>query len=325
MRGAEWADRQLARVRFAARRALNLAGPYEFLDRSAGHDRVAVVLAGYKEWLWPFTLERVFRAAPADLDVCIVSAGKRDARLMQLAAEHGASYLWSKRNSVALVQNLAVRCHPAARWIYKLDEDIFLADGYFDRLRDGYRHVVEDGIYRPGFCAPVLNVNGYSYVTFLETLGLADDYRAEFGELRRAAMDGAVYKNAAAARWIWERTLPFDAVAREFERRGSGYSTVPHRFSIGAILYERDFWELIGGILVSPIPGRLGVDEADLSGQCVLRSRPMVVLHNMLAGHFSFGPQEEEMRPLLEERPGDFAYAGPDPRSDGVRRDPALR
>jgi hypothetical protein len=309
MRGAHWTERRIEGLRRRARRHTGFSGRAKFTDRASGSHSVVLVLAGYKEWLWPYTLDRLPRVAPDDVDICLVSAGKQHPGLEAMAEEHGWSYLWSPRNSVALVHNLGVESHPEARWVFKLDEDILLPDGYFATLHDGYRRIVGEGMYHPGFCAPVLNVNGFSYLTFLETMGLSDEYRSEFGELRRAIDGNAIYANAAAARWIWERTLPFDAVARRFAEQEFAYSTVPHRFSIGAILYERAFWEEIGGIFAHPIAGRLGADEADLCRQCEHRSRPMAVIHNVLAGHFSFWPQEGVMRELLDERPGDFAYA----------------
>lgn len=308
MRGAYFAERRIKGAGRALRRYLGFTGPYELIDRSSGHRRMLLVVAGYKEWLWPYTIERLAHVVPDGFDVCVVSAGLRHPRLDELAHDNGWSYLWSDLNRIALVQNLAIREHPSAELIWKLDEDVLVSDGYFERIEDGHRTVLDEGVYRPGFCAPVLNVNGYSYLTFLEEMGLVDDYRAEFGEARRAVDDVRVYSDADAARWIWERTLPFDEVADRFARSGFSYSTVPHRFSIGAIFVERAFWEEIGGFLVHPIGGRLGAEEADLCHQCEHRSRAMVVLHDILAGHFSFWPQEAGMRGLLEERADDFAY-----------------
>jgi hypothetical protein len=278
------------------------------VDRQRGHERLIVVVAGYKEWLWPYTVERLAHLVPDGFDVCVVSAGLRSGRLEELARDHGWSYLWSDLNRIALVQNLAIRAHPEARLLWKLDEDVLVSDGYFELLEDGWRSIVDEGVYRPGFCAPVLNVNGFSYLTFLEDQGLVDDYRAEFGELRRAVDGVRAYSDAAAARWLWECTLPFDDLARRYARTEFGYVTVPHRFSIGAIFLERGFWEEIDGFKVHPVSGRLGAEEADLCHQCEHRSRAMVVIRNAFAGHFSFWPQESGMRGLLDERGDEFRY-----------------
>src|SRR5918998_191927 len=64
-------------------------------------DRVAVLLAGHKPYLWPFTLERVGRHAPPDLDVCVVSSGLFSPGLDRIAADNGWSYGWSRSPRLA--------------------------------------------------------------------------------------------------------------------------------------------------------------------------------------------------------------------------------
>jgi len=202
---------------------------------------------------------------------------------------------------VSLAQNLAIARHPGARWVYKLDEDIVIGDGFFAGLRQAYERVAEEGHYLPGFCAPVLNVNGFSYLRFLQTMGLETAYRARFGELRLSTGEIPATNDGEAALWLWRHSLPFDEVAARFAAQPPGYSTVPHRFSIGAILFEREFWEAFGGLLVRPPAGALGVDETSICRKCVDMSRAMVVAHDVFAGHFSFGAQEAFMREQLEE------------------------
>jgi hypothetical protein len=281
-------------------RRLNFAGEHEFTDRRRGAETMIVVLAGYKPHLWPYTLSRMEHLAPEDADVCLVSSGLSSPELDAVAARNGWSRLVTRRNAVALAQNLAILHHPAARFVHKLDEDILLADGYFTAMAEGYERVLEDGRYTPGFCAPVLNVNGFSYRLFLETLDLADDYAARFGELRQAGEGNLAHTDGEAALWLWRRTVPFDETARRFSELPFGYSAVPHRFSIGAILFERALWEEIGGLVVMPWGG-LGHDEKFLCKECTDRSRVGIVLHHVLAGHFSFGPQDPVMRAALPE------------------------
>lgn len=278
---------------------LNFWGEHEFVDRSSGQDSVLVVLAGYKQYLWPFTLHRLERFVPPGIDVVLVSPAVRSQPLDELAAQMGWSRLITKANSVALAQNVAIDKHPHAKLIYKLDEDMFISSGYFAGLRDALDHVKQEKAYEPGLCAPIVNVNGFTYVDFLETMGLAEDYGRRFGELRRAADGVRVQHDGDAARWLWERSVPFDEVARRFSSKDFGYSVCPHRFSIGAILYERTLWEAMGGFKVTLPPGILGVDEEYLCFKCLDMSRVMVAAHNVFAGHFGFGAQEATMRRAL--------------------------
>ncbi len=280
---------------------LNFSGSYTFIDRSKGSQRLLIILAGYKSFLWPFTLERIAKFAPSDIDVCILSSGLYSAPLAELAERQGWSYLYTKANKVSLVQNLAIAAHKEAKWIYKLDEDIFISEGFFEDLLEGYLRIKEEGLYNPGFCAPVLNVNGYSYINFLKTINADEEYRNKFGELKRAVNGIKAHSDGEAAKWLWQKSLPFDEVASHMRSQPFNYSAAPHQFSIGAILFEREFWEEVGGLRTSLHEGVLGIDEENLCQDCMKFSRPILVVHNLFAGHFSFGPQEPAMRQYLPE------------------------
>jgi len=282
-------------------RRRNLTGSSYFVDRSTGSHSVVVILAGYKPYLWDMTLARLERFVVPGLDVCLVSPALRSEALEALAERRGWSYLSTRANYVSLAQNLAIARHPGARWVYKLDEDIVIGEGFFDRLLAAYERVAAEGHYRPGFCAPVLNVNGFSYLRFLQTMGLEDAYRERFGRLRLSTGEIPATDDGEAALWLWRHSLPFDEVAARFAAQPPGYSTVPHRFSIGAILFEREFWDAFGGLLVRPPAGALGVDETSICRKCVDMSRAMVVAHDVFAGHFSFGAQEAFMREYVQE------------------------
>lgn len=297
---------RILRSRDGLRRSWNVRGKYTFTDRQQGAPSVVVVLIGYKPKLWKPVVARLHRAlADASLknqfDVCLVTPGAQKSEVAAIAAEHGWSYLHTEANRVALAQNLAVKLHPKAGLIYKLDEDIFLPEFFFREMQASYARVKREGRYNIGFCAPLLNVNGYSYLPFLERLGLTEAYRREFGELKQAADRVKIQHDPAACRWIWEHTLPFDQTAERVLEQGFAYSAIPHRFSIGAILVERPFWEEIGGMYNTLVggPKALGTDEDHLCRDCVGLSRVMVCFEHILAGHFSFGPQDAGMQPLL--------------------------
>jgi hypothetical protein len=280
---------------------LNFSGHYTFIDRSKGSQRLLLVLAGYKSFLWPLTITRLAKFVPSDIDVCIVSSGLYSAPLAELATNYGWSYLYTKANKVALAQNLAIDRHTKAKWIYKLDEDIFISENFFELLLEGYLFIQEEGLYEPGICSPLINVNGYSYISFLRTINADDEYRVKFGELKHAGRGVKASYDGEAAKWLWEKSLPFDEIAHYIKSQPFKYSAVPHRFSIGAILFEREFWEAVGGLRNPLIGSGLGLDEEYLCKDCVEMSRPMFVIHNLFAGHFSFGPQEAFMKDYLHE------------------------
>ncbi|GAB1545547.1 hypothetical protein NUACC21_82230 [Scytonema sp. NUACC21] len=282
-------------------RWLNFTGSHKFINRSQGSDRLLLILAGYKSFLWPLTLTRIAEFAPPDMDVCVLSSGLYSEQLAEIAEAYGWSYLYTKLNKVPLVQNLAIAKYPKAKWIYKLDEDIFISENFFEKLLEGYISVKNEGLYDPGFCSPLLNVNGYSYISFLKTIHADDEYRAKFGELKHAVNEIKAFNDGEAAKWLWKKSLPFDQVAQYIAAQPFKYSTSPHRFSIGAILFEREFWEKIGGFRTPLVEGGLGMDEEYLCKDCIEMSRVMVVIHNLFAGHFSFGPQASTMKDYLQE------------------------
>lgn len=278
---------------------LNFSGSYSFIDRSKGNQRLLVILAGYKDFLWSLTIDRMARFLPSDIDVCVVSSGLFSTGLVAMAERYGWSYLYTEANKVSLVQNLAISLHPKAEWIYKLDEDIFISEGFFDSLLEGYLRIEAEDLYNPGLCSPVVNVNGYSYITFLKSIGADEEYRERFGELKYAAQGIKAHGEGEAAKWLWQKSLPFDEVASHLRSLPFNYSTVPHRFSIGAILFERKLWETVGGLRNGLRNGGLGLDEEYLCKDCIELSRPIFVIHNVFAGHFSFGPQSDAMKEYL--------------------------
>lgn len=275
--------------------------PCRFESRSTGSSELIVVLAGYKSYLWPITLARIKRYAPRGADICVASAGLFSDDLAVLCRAHGWSYLSVTRNSPGLALNKCVRLHPHADFIYKIDEDVVIAKDFFELLRKGYDLAWSKQLLEPGFCAPVLNLNGISYRAFLRQLGLEEEFSSAFGPLLSRCGDLPVHNDPRAAWWIWERTLPFDRRAEEFSRRLGEFSICATRFSIGAILFRRGFHEQTGGFKSAWHSAVLGVDEDMLCRDCVAQSRPMIIVESVLAGHFSFYPQESFMREKLPE------------------------
>lgn len=275
--------------------------PYNFTKRGTEKTTLIIVLAGYKSYLWPATLKRLQENTPNNADLCIVSAGIYSKELAEICACNNWSYLSVKRNSPGVALNKAIALHPAADYIYKLDEDIFISSNFFQLLRNGYDYAWQNSMLEPGFVAPVLNVNGISYRIFLRKLGLEPEYQKQFGQLLTRCGDLPIHNNPNASWWIWKNTLPFDKKAKIFEKEIEHYSVCSTRFSIGAILIRRKFIVKIGGFKSSWHSGVLGIDEDVLCQDCVSQSRPMYIIESVLAGHFSFYPQEKFMKQKLSE------------------------
>jgi hypothetical protein len=299
-------EQRLTRLRVAAGYRWRLAERHHLVDRSRGSERALVVIAGHRPLLWPWTLARVARAVPADVDVCLVTPGLRHAELEHLAADQGWSYLSTAGGHVGVAQNLAIRALPRARWLFKLDEDMFVSPGYFERLFAGYQRAAQAAEFALGFAAPIINVNGFSFVDFIEGLGLRAAWEQRFGPVRRASDGVPAQRDGEAAVWLWSHGLPVDAVAERFAAMPFGFSVVPHRFSIGAILFERSLWETMRGYpRLERAPG-LGEDEQHICVECLSRSRAAVVIHDVYAGHFAFGGQLSAMVEAYGSRLAEF-------------------
>lgn len=271
-----------------------------FINRSRGSKELFIVLAGYKEFLWKYTIERMPLFVPPEVDVCVVVSGVESAVLVEMASRYGWSYLQTKADLLARAQNIAIQEHPNAQYIYKIDEDILISRNYCGKMLQGYRNILSEGKFRPGFVAPLINVNGQSYIEFLKMINAVGKYERKFGEARAQADGIPIHYDGNAAKWIWSRSLPFDHVASRFDKAPFAYNTVVGRFSIGALLLEREMWETIGGFAVSPEEGWLGFEEEHLCRMCMELNRPIAILHNVFAGHFSFYPQFKEMRSFLK-------------------------
>jgi hypothetical protein len=291
--------RNFFRLRTRFRTFKKFAGRYTFENRSSGHDQVIIILAGYKKFLWTETLDRIANAVPTKADVCVVSSGTYSAELSEFAQKRGFSYLATRRNNVGLSQNIAIKLHPRANWIAKIDEDMFVEPNFFSELRSGFEHVQKEKKFDPGFCIPIINLNGCTSSIFLVEIGKDKKFIEKFGSLPSGYLPPLLQRNIEAAKWIWEQTLQFPKIVKEFRARPFKYSAAPHPVNIGACGYPRSLWEAMEYFPVSWRSNGVGLDESWICEFSFSHTKPIIVLHNVFAGHFSFGPQEHEMRSYL--------------------------
>lgn len=272
---------------------------YQFIDRRKGERKVCFILAGYKKFLWKDIFARLQHFLPPDVEVCVLSSGMKSEVLDKIAEDNGWSYLSTNRNNITSIQNIALALYDKAEWVYKMDEDIFLTEGCFEKLLSIYKKVEADEAYDVGYVAPLIPVNAYGYVTILEKLGCLDDFEGRFEKAIRGGTPRRMIEcDYRTAEYMWGHNSPvlkLDELNQRFTKEE--YSVCGVRFSIGFILFKRKLWESMGGFTVT---GNLdlGLDEVELCQWCVTESTAMVIAENTVIGHFSFGKQTEEMKKL---------------------------
>lgn len=292
--------------------ASHLSDGYNFEYRGSGASAVVVVLSGYKQPLWPWVFERLVAAVPEGADVCIMSAGKFEAELDEIAEKNNWSYLATKTNDVSLVQNVAIKLHPEAKQIIKVDEDVFLNPESLSRTLEYHLALKDDGVVDPGITVPMLNINGVCYRQMLDRLGLLGEYEERFGVAKGSTLGIPATDSGEAAKWIWEKTTPLLETQEKLAAKADDKIWMAgFQFSIGVMVWDRDFWEEIGYLPVKRHShwlkqSTLGYDEEFICRMAMFYSRPIVICQTAFAGHFSFGRQYADMLEFLKQTPEAF-------------------
>ncbi len=280
-------------------RANRLNSKYRLENRQQGRSELLVLICGYKKELWPYLFHRLDKAL-IPMDVCIVCPGfDEHEQLERMAKDKNWSILLCQKNQVSVAVNLAIKHHPIADRIFKMDEDIMLPQAFFSNmlsLQGRLDQEAQDFAY----LAPLINVNGYSYHRLLDKLVKRDEYEERFGPATSSCMGIPAWSDPEAAAYLWDICQPFDQIAEQLNKKSNSYTVCPHRFSIGAILFHRSLWEDID-YLETGREGQLGLDERQLAEYCSNNSKLVAVSEEILAGHFSFGPQWSGMLDKLRK------------------------
>ena len=72
------------------------------------------------------------------------------------------------------------------------------------------------------------------------------------------------------------------------------YVPCPVRFSIGAIMFKRDFWKKMNMFDVFKGSG-MGKDEEQICEYCIKNSEAIIVSKNSIVGHLGFKNQNQVM------------------------------
>ena len=276
-----------------------LKGKYKFENRKKDFSKLCIIIAGYKPFLYSTIFKRIEKFIPKDIEVCIVSSGKYEKELSKIAEDNEWSYLSTKRNCVSLAQNIAIKLFDKAEYIYKLDEDIFVTKGYFETLYKTYKDCENNGDYQVGIVAPTIPINGYGNLNILKRFNMEKVYTEKFERPKYAAgRNRKIESDPNVAKFMWGENeyLPtIDEMNYQMSNDKFSYNACPIRFSIGAILFKRKFWEDMQYFKVKR-GNCLGIDEEQICSFCIISSRAIIVSNNTVVGHLSFGTQNEEMK-----------------------------
>lgn len=147
---------------------------YKFIDRQKGTAKLIILLAGFQSYYWDMCAKNLDNANYDNSDVCIcIPKGLNNSsneKLFEIAELYKWSVCYIPHDKLAQVQNVAIKLHPNAEVIYKLDEDIMFPINYF-RVMDAAREkIISEGIYNPGMVVPIININIATYLDYIKVM-----------------------------------------------------------------------------------------------------------------------------------------------------------
>ena len=266
---------------------------YFFEDRSSGEECLCYILAGYESELWESTIARIEKYQEKCVDICIVSSGKYDSQLELIAKRNKWSYLYTKVNQVCYIQNKVIELHPKAKYIIKMDEDMFVSQDFFSSMIDGMKDVENQGEYHVNFVVPTIPLNCAGYVSYLKGINCLSEYEKRFGRAYRSRFS-AIFSVEEVAEYLWDTIDSFDNMAEFFSRK-EGWNIVNCYFNIGCIMYTRQRWIMMGKWPENANESGMGTDEAYIYSDGLEKDLAIYELKNVLVGHLAFGHQKKRM------------------------------
>lgn len=225
----------------------------------------------------------------------------------QFAKKYKFSFLKLEHDLLAQAQNTAIRLHPDAKWIFKIDEDILLSDNYFAKMKRAYSNALKDLYYPVSFLSPLINLNAGGFRRFLETIDKWGEFKEKFPSryyfnlCSLSPEIDIIHQNTEAAKYIWKNSIPFDKVAKKIEERNQHkYSVCPIRMSIGAILFTREKWEEWGYFDVKGV-GEMGAEERQVCAYSINSMQTIIIVEDVFVGHLGFYTQKETCHQFFDE------------------------
>lgn len=269
------------------------------------------VLAGYKEYLWEDVFDRIKQNEIANMEVCIASSGRYCSKLSDICKKNDWVYVSTKLNNMCVLTNIVLKLFPEATYIFKLDEDIYIPQNYFENMISAYDYIERnEPKFSIGYICPFLPLGFFSMYDYLEKKGCLDEFQSKFGTLRLGGttINPFFRENKGVDRYIWEKIGVFDDEANSIYSEGFSYTICPTRTGIAAILFKREFWNELGSL---KRPKGVGWgDEGDESQISAFTAKNFHInfrIDNILVGHFAFGGAEPQVLKLKDEHPEYFA------------------
>lgn len=271
--------------------------------------KMCYIISGYKPYLWSDVFERIKLFQPNDMEVCVASSGKYCQELSNLCKRNDWVYLSTEQNNVCVLSNIVIREFPQAEYIFKLDEDIYLPQGYFDDMVVAYELIEKETPGVIGFICPALPLGFYGMHDFLIRKNCLEEYNKRFGKhyVGGTTLNPAFRQHVGVDVFIWEKIGIFDECAKEYKGSGFAYEPCATRCGIAAILFKRKFWDTMGGLKKTRGKG-LGDqgDEGQITAYCALNFQMTYCVKNILVGHFAFGGSEPDVLKFKEKHPEYF-------------------
>lgn len=273
------------------------------VDNRHGNDSLLIIVAGYNEFLWEKVFWRVVKYMERWVDVCVVHpGGKINVVLKEYCEKNGWTYLHIKENRLALAQNIAIEMHPNAQFIYKIDEDIFITEWFFSKLRKKYELAVKNSEFYPWAISPVVNINPWTYKFFLKCVWKIEDYSELFWSIQKNITDAGgdickiwIYKSWDVAKYIRKLTLDLDSCNRDnfsILQIDQNYIPIVVYYTIWCFMFPRSIRERMWWFEVAQ---RWALWCEEQVQKCASWSNPIILCENCLCGHFWFKLQKKEM------------------------------
>ena len=280
-----------------------------FDNRSKQKKTLLMVLAGYKHELYDNVFDRLKKFCPEWIDVCLLTSGKLDEQVRQIAKRYQWSYMSSDINNLCLIQNECIKQFKSASSIFKMDEDMFMTDRCFEKMILAYTKAENRLNIVPGFIVPIINVNCRTYLTLLKKdRQIYERFVAEFG--KPVITNGLhhhqyILEDSDVAKFMW---MNFDIDYENHKAASSNTLTeCGTRFSIGLVYFKRSTFEMMGGFedtTSSKLDWEqkgLGVDERQICRFAMMKAMPIIIDESTVVGHLGYGPQTNDMLDIYKE------------------------
>lgn len=178
---------------------------------------------------------------------------------------------------VVAMQNTVLSCHDDDM-VVKLDEDVFVREGWLDGMLDAYERHREDGV---SLVTPVIP-NNFVGRRFLDSF-LASRYGAAFNPALR---ERTVHENPAYGVWIWRKILD-DGLEKAIRERALDLPDMAFdgELNINCILFGPRMMEACLPFMHN--------DEAEMNAVLESPGHCGIMTARALVHHYSFGPQQQ--------------------------------